>query len=139
MTGHDRRQRFRIGQRAIATNFALVVRQVHECEPKYYFSKPGKGHVWIGAEVLVESISDRQIWANPASAKLVDADGTTYNYSYASTTNCDPGLRAIQLTQGQKASGWIVFELPENRQAAALIYDLNLFEAPEKLEFDLGR
>lgn len=130
---------FNVGDTAKAFDYSLAVENVKECRPKYYFSKPKKGTIWLGVEMVVESTSDKQIWSNPSHAKVVDGDGLTYNYSFASTKDCDPGLRATQLNKSEKAKGWVVFEVPEKASGLKLTYNPSLFGTPQQVKFDLGR
>ncbi len=130
---------FNVGDNAKAFDYALQVDNVKECKPKYYFSKPKKGTIWLGVEMVVESTSDKQIWSNPSHAKVIDSEGLTYNYSFASTKDCDPGLRATQLNKGEKAKGWVVFEVPEKASGLKLTYNPSLFGSPQQVKFDLGR
>lgn len=130
---------FNVGDTAKAFDYSLAIDNVKECRPKYYFSKPKKGSIWLGVEMTVESTSDKQIWSNPSHAKIVDGDGLTYNYSFASTKDCDPGLRATQLNKSEKAKGWVVFEVPEKASGLKLTYNPSLFGTPQQVKFDLGR
>ncbi len=130
---------FSVGDTAKAFDYSLAVENVKECRAKYYFSKPKKGSIWLGVELVVESTSDKQIWSNPSHAKIVDGDGLTYNYSFASTKDCDPGLRATQLNKSEKAKGWVVFEVPEKASGLKLTYNPSLFGTPQQVKFDLGR
>ncbi len=128
-----------MGERAETLGYALLVESVKECKPSYYFSKPKTGNIWLGVELVVESISDEQIWANPAHAKLLDVAGTTYSYSFIASKDCDPGLRAGQLNKNEKAMGWVVFEIPEDASGLRLVYDPIHPGPPQPVTFDLGR
>jgi hypothetical protein len=130
---------FNVGDTAKAFDYSLAVDNVKECRPKYHFSKPKKGSIWLGVEVVVESTSDKQIWSNPSHAKIVDGEGLTYNYSFATTKDCDPGLRATQLNKAEKAKGWVVFEVPDKASGLKLTYNPSLFGTPQQVKFDLGR
>jgi hypothetical protein len=130
---------YSVGDTAKALDYSLAVDNVKECRPKYYFSKPKKGSMWLGVEMVVEATTDKQIWSNPTYAKVVDGDGLTYNYTYATTKDCDPGLRATQLNKGEKAKGWVVFEVPEKASGLKITYNPSMIGAPQQVKFDLGR
>lgn len=130
---------YKVGDTGSALDYKLTVSNVKECKNKYYFSKPKKGNMWIGVEVLVESNSDKPFFANPGNAKIIDGDGIAYNPSYQSTKNCDPTLKGTQLAKGEKAKGWIVFEIPKKSTGLKLSYNPSLFGESQTIKFDLGR
>ena len=130
---------YKVGDTGSALDFKLTVSNVKQCKNKYYFSKPKKGNMWIGVEVLVESSSDKPFFANPGNAKIIDGDGIAYNPSYQSTKDCDPTLKGTQLAKGEKAKGWIVFEIPKKSSGLKLSYNPSLFGESQTIKFDLGR
>jgi hypothetical protein len=128
-----------VGERAQALDYALVVESVKECKPSYYFSKPSPGNIWLGIELVVESISETPVWASPSLAKLVDASGRSYSYALVATTDCEPGLRSGELARNEKGMGWVVFDVPESARGFTLLYDPMLVDAPQPLRFELAR
>ncbi len=130
---------YKVGDTGTAIDYKITVSNVKECKNKYYFSKPKKGNMWMGVEVLVESASDKPFFANPGNAKIIDGDGIAHNPSYQSTKDCDPTLKGTQLAKGEKAKGWIVFEIPKDASNLKLSYNPSLFGASQTIKFDLGR
>ena len=81
---------YAVGDTGAALDYKLTVSNVKECKTKYYFSKPKKGNIWIGVELLVESTADKPFFANPGNAKITDGEGIASNPSY----QLDEGLRS---------------------------------------------
>jgi len=130
---------YKVGDTGSALDFKLTVSNVKQCKNKYYFSKPKKGNIWIGVELLVESSADKPFFANPGNAKITDGEGIAYNPSYRSTKDCDPTLKGTQLAKGEKAKGWVVFEIPKASSGLKLSYNPSRFGASQIIKFDLGR
>ncbi len=130
---------YKVGDTGSALDYKLTVSNVKQCKNKYYFSKPKKGNMWIGVELLVESSSDKPFFANPGNAKITDGEGIAYNPSYRSTKDCDPTLKGTRLAKGEKAKGWVVFEIPKKSSGLKLSYNPSLFGASQTIKFDLGR
>lgn len=130
---------YKVGDTGSALDFKLTVSNVKQCKNKYYFSKPKKGNIWIGVEMLVESASDKPFFANPGRAKITDGEGIAYNPTYRSTKGCSPTLKGTQLAKGEKAKGWVVFEIPKDASGLKLSYNPSLFGASQTIKFDLGR
>jgi hypothetical protein len=128
---------FSVGETAKASDYSLAVDSVKQCKPRRY-SKPKKGNIWLGVEMVVGAIGDKQVWSNPSYAKLIDGDGLTYNSSYGSTIDCEPRLRATQLNNGEKAKGWVVFEVPQTVSGLKLTYNPSRVGKPQQVKFDLG-
>jgi hypothetical protein len=130
---------FNVGDTATSLDYKITVSQVEECKPKYYFSKPKKGNIWLGVEVTVESTTDKNFFANTGQVKVIDGDGVAHNPTYQTTKNCDPKFNGTQLAKGEKAKGWVLFELPSTANGLKLSYNPTLFGPPQTTKYDLGR
>ncbi len=131
---------FKVGDTASALDYKLTVSNVKECKSKSYYMKPKKGNIWLGAEVTVESTSDKAFFANTSQMKITDSEGIAHNPTYQSTKDCDPRFPGIQLAKGEKAKGWVIFELPSATSGLKLTYNpTTIFGPPQALKFDLGR
>jgi hypothetical protein len=128
----------KLGENAKAADFSLTVDNVQECKRKY--SAPKKGNIFIGVDATVESLGDKQFLASPTHAKLVDSQSLTFNsLGYASTANCEPIFKFTQLAKGEKAKGWLIFEVPKAASGLKMSYNPVTFGTPQTVKFDLGR
>ena len=135
-TPHDGKRVYAVGETAEARDYELVLKNVKECKVEEYF-KAKKGHLKLGVEVSIRGRTDREVPVNPFYAKLTDSDG----YSHSSTFGgCTPELQAVRIKKGDKALGWITFELPKS--ARGLKFDFAPFilgTGRQTVRFDLGR
>lgn len=130
---------FKVGETAEAENYKLTLLSVAECKPKGYTTRPKKGNIYLGAEVLVESKADRTLFVSPVHGKLVDADGITINHKFVYRSSCEPKLDAsTRLEKGEKAKGFMTFEVPKDAKGLKLSYTPGLYKA-QTVKFDLGR
>lgn len=114
----------------------MTIENVKECKVPYYF-KPKKGNIKLGVEVQLEGSADKDVPVNPFYAKVTDGDG----YSYTSTFGgCDPELKSVRITKGEKAKGWITFEVPQKASSLKLTYNPFIISTvKQEVKFDLGR
>jgi len=130
---------FKVGETAEAENYKLTLISVAECKPKGYTTRPKKGNIYLGAEVLVESKADRTLFVSPVHGKVVDADGITINHKFVYKSSCEPKLAAsTRLEKGEKAKGFLTFEVPKDAKGLKLSYTPGLYKA-QTVKFDLGR
>jgi len=130
---------FKVGETAEADNYRLTLISVAECKAKGYTTRPKKGNVYLGAEVLVESKADRTLFVSPVHGKVVDADGITINHKFVYKSSCQPKLAAsTRLEKGEKAKGFLTFEVPKEAKGLKLSYTPGLYKA-QTVKFDLGR
>jgi hypothetical protein len=66
------------------------------------------GNVKVGVEVVLEGTTAREVPVNPFYASLHTADGTVRTVTLA---GCEPGLHAIRIVRGQRARGFVTFEV----------------------------
>ena len=127
---------FKVGETAKAPDFSMSIENVKECKVPYYF-KPKKGNIKLGVEVQIEGSADKDVPVNPFYAKVTDGDG----YSYTSTFGgCDPELKSVRINKGEKARGWITFEVPEAAKSLKLTYNPFIISTvKQEVKFDLGR
>lgn len=130
---------FNVGDVATAKDYTLKVLNVKECKPKGFTTKAKKGNIFLGAEVLIESTAADTFLASPAQAKIVDSQGIATNYHYLYKSTCEPRLdSATQLQKGEKATGWITFEIPKDANGLKLSYTPSRYKG-QTVKFDLGR
>ena len=99
--------------------------------------KPKKGNIKLGVEMQIEGTADKDVPVNPFYAKVTDADG----YSYTSTFGgCDPELKSVRVNKGEKARGWVTFEVPDKAKDLKLTYNPCIISTvKQEVKFDLGR
>ncbi len=125
-----------VGDKATAPDYTMTLENVKECKVKYYF-KPKKGNIKLGIEVAVEGTADKDVPVNPFYAKVTDSEGYTYNSTFG---GCDPDLKSVRLSKGEKAKGWITFEVPAKAAGLKLSYNPFIIgTTKQELKFDLGR
>ena len=125
-----------VGETAKAPDFTMAIENVKECKVPYYF-KAKKGNIKLGVEVQIEGSADKDVPVNPFYAKVTDGDG----YSYTSTFGgCDPELKSVRVNKGEKAKGWITFEVPQKASNLKLTYNPFIVSTvKQEVKFDLGR
>lgn len=130
---------YKVGETATAPAYRLTVSAVKTCHSKYAFSKPENGTIWVGVEVTLQSTLKKPLFASPGSGKLIDGSGVTRNATFQVTKDCNPGFASRQLAQGERAHGWIVFDVPKEAENLRLRYAPSVFGKPQTTEFELGR
>jgi hypothetical protein len=86
--------------------------------PEY---QPAAGHRFVAIEVTIENPSDRSetVWADADGFKLTDAD----RFAYApAPLRMRTELPEVELDPGEKANGWVVFEVDEHSGLKSLSY-----------------
>lgn len=133
---------YAVGDTATATDYKLAVTQVvHACTPPYpSVSQPAAGNVWLGINVTVQSTTSKALFVNSGQATLTDATGTGYSTIYNSTTDCDPVISSgsTPLSNGQAATGWVRFEIPQTASGLRMTYNPPQFGCPQVVTFSLG-
>jgi hypothetical protein len=129
---------YNVGDTATQIDYKLTVHNVKECKTQWY-AKPKKGNLIIGAEVTVESQTDKSFFASSSNFKVTDGEGNAMSSSWASTRDCDQ-LKATNLNKGEKVKGWITFEVPSKASGLKMSYEhLNFLGPKQNVKFDLGR
>lgn len=125
-----------VGEVAKSPDYSMRVMKVKKCKVETYF-QPKPGNIKLGVEVEYRGLSDAEVPINPFHAKLSDSTGTEYTSTLA---GCSPNLRSRRLSKGQRAVGYITFEVPETATQLVLGYTPFIVGRPEeKLEVALGR
>ncbi len=106
----------RLGERVETREFSLTVGAVKEC-PRPYLKE---GNVLLGVELVIEALAERDINVNPFYAQVADADGLRYR---PTLQGCEPRLSAVRLAQGERARGFVTFELPSRARRLELRYE----------------
>jgi hypothetical protein len=128
----------KVGETATLADYKLEVKEAKECKASGYW-RPKKDHKWIGVDTVFESLGDKEFWANPSSAKVTDSEGVVHNVTYAAKSSCGESLKSARLNQGEKAKGWILFEVPKASKGFVMTYSkLISFGDNQSVKFELG-
>lgn len=88
----------------------------------FYEAEDGKKLVAV--EIILGNISGNPLSVNPLYATLVDTEGFIYQPELAGR---EDQILTITLSSGEKAKGWIAFEVPENVTLSSIKYAIELF------------
>jgi len=88
------------------------------------FYEPKEGKKLVAAEVIVGNVSGETLSVNPLNATLLDSGGFTYQPELAGR---EGQIVTADLSPGEKARGWIAFEMPEGATAASIKYAVETF------------
>jgi hypothetical protein len=125
-----------VGDTASAADYQLTLVSVRECKVESYL-QPKPDNVTLGVQIAIEGTRDRDVPVSPFHAKLEDADGKTYA---ATLAGCRPILPSVRVARGERAEGWVSFELPKSAREPKLHYEPVIIGAPaQPLRFSLGR
>lgn len=128
------RKVLKVGDMAVTKDYKLTVQAVKVCRHRYYFSEAKRGSVWFGVRVAVQSVAARPIYSNPGSGKILDEDGGVHQATFQVTKDCNPALGDVRLAKGEKATGWIVFEVSKHAKTLKFSYG-----DAERVKFELVR
>lgn len=98
---------------------------------RLYEPKPGKKLVAV--DLIVGNVSGEALSVNPLYAALLDTEGFLYEPELAGR---DQQILTVHLMYGEKARGWVAFELPEAAIPASIKYATRAF-AGEALQVGL--
>ncbi len=125
-----------VGQAAKTADYVITVRNVKECPVEPHL-KPKQGNIKLGVEVVIEGTGTREVPVNPFYATVADSKGYPYNCTFG---GCEPPLENLRIRQGDRAQGWITFEIP--KQATGLTLEYSPFvigTGKQTVRFNLGR
>jgi hypothetical protein len=88
------------------------------------FYEPKSGKKLIAVEIIVGNVSGESLGVNPLYATLVDSEGFTYQPELAGR---EGQIVTVDLSPGEKAKGWIAFEVPEGATVASIKYAVESF------------
>ena len=88
------------------------------------FYEPEAGKKLMAVEIIVGNVSGEALSVNPLYATLLDSEGFAYQPELAGR---DRQIVTVYLSPGEKARGWIAFEVPEGAIAASIKYAVDAF------------
>lgn len=95
------------------------------------FLQPSPGNRFVAVEVLYENTGTDKLTVSPSDWKLTDSSGFNYQQNYSGKS---PELNSGDLVPGDKARGFITYEVPQS--AGGLTLKLSLGD--DTLTFSLG-
>lgn len=124
------------GDRIEQDGMALTLVNVEEKTELNQFSKAKDGSVFKVVEVVIENVSsDKEVSYNPFYFKVKDADGFEYNAS----TSPENSLSSGKLTKGDKARGFLAFEVKIAAKDIVMSYEpLRMSGGPPPIKFSLA-
>lgn len=97
---------------------------------------PDEGNVFVVADVTIESVDRDDGAYNPLYFKVKDEDGFEYTASFFAPS---PTLSAGDLAPGERARGWISFEVKEGAQRLVMSFEpIVIFGGYQTIRFALG-
>lgn len=88
----------------------ITVDQVEEAEGYGDFSEPAEGNIYIQAFVTYEALEDGVAY-NPFDWQVFVDDTAVENFTFVGE-GPEPTLGSGNLTEGRKAEGWLIYEVP---------------------------
>ncbi|MFH1085477.1 MAG: DUF4352 domain-containing protein, partial [Chloroflexota bacterium] len=85
--------------------------------------KPKEGTKLIAVEITIANDANEVLDVNPLYATLVDAQGFVYRLELAGR---DGQLQTVKLSKGEKAKGWVAFEVPKTAAVHSLKYQTDI-------------
>jgi hypothetical protein len=127
----------RVGEQCQANGIALTVLNVSKMDSISIFN-PESGNTYLVLEVLIENVSRSEDTPyNPMYFSLKDADGFEYSITMASP---DPSLKSGDLRKGDKARGFVSFEVKSNASGFVVSYKpLVILGGYDAIHIDLGQ
>jgi hypothetical protein len=126
-----------VGERRESGGIALTVLSVSKAESIDFFT-PDTGNVFLIIEVLIENVSrDEETPYNPFYFSVKDSEGFEASTSIAAP---DPSLQSGTLPKGDKARGFVAFEVRATATGFIVTYEpLVIFGGYEPIRISLGQ
>ncbi|MFF9819584.1 DUF4352 domain-containing protein [Streptomyces sp. NPDC014006] len=90
------------------------------------FNQPQSGKKWVAVQLQLVNTGSRAYSDSPANgAKVADTDGQRFD-SWFGEIAAGPAMASdLNLPAGEKALGWIVFEIPKTSKVVTVQYGMN--------------
>lgn len=127
----------KVGDRVESAGVAITVAKVDKAAAFGQFFKPKAGNTYLATEVIVENAGrDSSTPYNPLYFKVKDSDGFEYT---TALTGPEPLLKTGELAKGEKARGWIAYEVKSEAKGFSLSYQpIVIFGGYQVIRIDLG-
>ncbi|WP_423222636.1 DUF4352 domain-containing protein [Candidatus Amarolinea aalborgensis] len=126
----------KIGEIVRVGDVAITVIQIERVTQMGAASLSQSGAVFVEVELMLESQARSGVYVNPLFARLQDDVGNVYNIVFAGR---EPFLETrVNLPWGERAQGWVTFEVPESAKGLILIYQAVGWDPNASARIDLG-
>lgn len=91
------------------------------------YTTPQNGKRWVAAQFELKNTGTVTYADSPSNgAQVADSDGQRFHSTIAGGITAGPEMTAdLKLPVGEKALGWIVFEIPKDSKAASVQFTMN--------------
>jgi hypothetical protein len=113
-----------LGDTAYRSGYSLTAIGVEDPAKPGVLYQPSTGQRLVAVDVVVGNVSGDPLSVNLLSAVLIDQDGFTYQPELGGRDGQLPTLDAFP---GERARGWIAFEIPEGAVVTSLRYSPGAF------------
>ncbi|MCQ8768342.1 DUF4352 domain-containing protein [Streptomyces telluris] len=104
------------------------------------YMKPAAGKRWVAAQFELVNTGTAAYSDSPSSgAKVVDGQGQSFTQTMGSVTEGPKFPVTVNIAQGAKSLGWVVFSVPENSKPEKVQFTLNGGFANETGEWTLKK
>jgi hypothetical protein len=114
----------RFGDVAEQYGYSLSAANVEDPTTPGMFYQAREGYKLVAVEIIVGNISGETLSVNPLYAVLVDSNGFVYQPELAGR---DGQLATTDLNDGERAKGWVAFEIPEDTSPVIIKYLVEVF------------
>jgi len=122
LPGRTPPQLAKLGDVVEQDGYSLSASQVEDPAKPGIIFRAEKGKRLVAVEVVVGNVSGAKITVNPLNAVLVDTDGFLYKPELGGR---DGQLALVDLNPGEKAKGWIAFQIPPQAKLEGIKYNMS--------------
>ncbi|MBB5121795.1 hypothetical protein AF335_09080 [Streptomyces eurocidicus] len=104
------------------------------------YLQPSAGKRWVAAQFELVNTGTTGYEDSPSNgAKVLDAQGQVFTQSIGRISEGPSIPATVNLAAGQKATGWVVFSVPENTKPASVRFALDSGFAKDTGEWTLSK
>ncbi|MEU2901333.1 DUF4352 domain-containing protein [Streptomyces globisporus] len=105
---------------------ATLKKLVDPAQPKDEFFAPEDGNRWVAAQFELTNTGTKPYADSPSNgAGVADADGQRFQATFADTKAGPSMTSDAKVPPGEKALGWITFEVPKGSKIVTVQFGLN--------------
>ncbi|WP_354596089.1 DUF4352 domain-containing protein [Streptomyces sp. JL1001] len=105
---------------------ATLKKLVDPAQPKDEFFAPEDGNRWVAAQFELTNTGTKPYADSPSNgAGVADADGQRFQATFADTKAGPSMTSDAKVPPGEKALGWITFEVPKSSKIVTVQFGLN--------------
>ncbi|MFE0703565.1 DUF4352 domain-containing protein [Streptomyces sp. NPDC058872] len=105
---------------------ATLKKWADPAESKDEFTEPQDGMRWVAAQFELVNTGTAVYDDSPSNgAQVADTEGQRFTSTFGDITAGPSMASAVKLPKGEKALGWIVFEVPKTSKIASIQFTMN--------------